>query len=176
MTIRTPLIALLSVLAGTAQGEVIESQAGGFTVRETAAIAATPQQVWNVLIRPSAWWSSDHTFSHDARNLTLEARAGGAWLEALPGGGGVRHMVVVYIDPPSTLRLEGALGPIQALGAIGHLTFTLKPNGDRTDLTAVYDVGGHEPGGMLGLAAPVDMVLGQQVAGLKASAETRKVP
>jgi uncharacterized protein YndB with AHSA1/START domain len=176
MTIRALLIIALSALAGAARCEVVDSQADGFTARETATIKSPPQKVWNVLIRPAAWWSAAHTFSHDARNLTLEAKPGGAWMESLPGGGGVRHMVVVYIDPPSTLRLEGALGPMQAMGVVGHLTFTLKPNGGSTDITAVYDAGGHEPGGMTSLAPVVDRVIGEQLAGLKTAVEAGAGP
>ncbi len=176
MTLRALIILGLIAVTGVARGEVVDSQAGGFTVRQTATLAAAPAVVWGVLIRPAAWWSSVHTFSHDARNLTLEPRAGGAWMEALPSGGGVRHMVVVYIDPPSTLRLEGALGPMQAMGAMGHLTFTLTPHGGMTDVTALYDVAGHVAGGMAGLAPVVDRVLGEQIGGLKAAAESSKSP
>jgi uncharacterized protein YndB with AHSA1/START domain len=176
MTIRALLIVAFTTVAGAARCEVVDSQADGFTVRETATIASTPQKVWSVLIRPAAWWAPAHTFSHDARNLTLDAKAGGAWMESLPSGGGVRHMVVIYIDPPTTLRLEGAMGPMQAVGAMGHLTFTLKPNGGNTDITMVYDLGGHQPGGMTELAPVVDRVMGEQLAGLKAAVEAGKGP
>jgi uncharacterized protein YndB with AHSA1/START domain len=176
MTLRAIVILGLIALAGAARGEVIDSQADGFTVRQTATLAASAPAVWGVLIRPAAWWSSDHTFSHDARNLTLDPRPGGEWRESLPSGGGVRHMVVVYVDPPAMLRLEGALGPMQAMGAMGHLTFTLTPHGGTTELSAVYDAVGHEAGGMTGLAPVVDQVLGLQIARLKASVEGGKTP
>ena len=83
---------------------------------------------------------------------------------------------LVYIDPPSTLRLEGALAPIQAMGALGHLTFTLKPSGGKTDITAFYDVGGHEAGGMTALATGVGGVLGEQLASLKTAVEAGNAP
>eukprot|EP01039_Chlorochromonas_danica_P014929 gene14929-17493_t len=103
---RTLLLTLAAcALSCAAAAEVVDSQPDGFTIKETATVAAPPAKVWAMLIRPSAGWSSDPTYSHDARNLSLDPRAGGAWLEALPGGG-VRHMEVVYINPPSALRLE----------------------------------------------------------------------
>jgi len=174
---RTILLALAAcTLSCAAAAEVVDSQPDGFTVKETAAIAAPPAKVWAALIRPASWWSSEHTNSQDARNLSLEPKAGGAWTETLPGGGGVRHMVVVYIDPPSTLRLEGALGPLQAFGASGHLTITLKPKGEATDVAFVYDFGGHRPGGLQPLAPVVDSVLAQQLTGLKAAVEKGSAP
>ena len=169
---RTLLLALAAcAVSCAAAAEVVDSQPDGFTIRETATIAGPPAKVWATLIKPAAWWSSDHTYSHDARNLTLDARAGGAWLETLPSGGSVRHMVVVYIDPPGALRLEGALGPLQAMGGGGHLTVSLKQRGDATDVTLTYDFGGHTPGGLQAMAPAVDGVLGEQLTRLKAAAE-----
>ena len=175
--LRTLLLVLAAfALAGPAGAEVVDSQADGFTIKETAAIAASPAKVWATLIKPAAWWSPDHTYSHDARNLTLDPRAGGAWIETLPSGGGVRHMVVVYIDPPKALRLEGALGPLQAMGGGGHMTVTLKPKGEATDVTLTYDFSGHTPGGLLPPAPAVDGVLKAQITRLKAAVEQGSAP
>ena len=169
---RTLLLALAAcALSGAAAAEVVDSQPGGFTIRETDSIAAPPSKVWATLIQPAAWWPPDHTYSHDARNLTLDPRAGGAWIEALPGGGGVRHMAVVYIDPPRALRLEGALGPLQAMGGSGHMTVTLKPKVEATDVTLTYDFSGHTPGGLQPMAPAVDGVLNEQITRLKTSVE-----
>jgi len=169
-------VAACLTLATAAQAEILDSQVGGFTVRETRVIAAPVSKVWEGLVQPAAWWSSDHTFSHDARNLSLEVRPGGEWRETLPGGGGARHMVVVYAAPPSALRLEGALGPLQAMGVVGHLTFTLKDQGGATLITETYDAGGHAQGGLDKLAPPVDGVLDAQLGRLKAYVETGKTP
>ena len=174
LAILTSLICL--GVAGGARAEVLDSQTGGFTVRESQVVNAPIRTVWDALVRPAAWWSSSHTFSHDARNLSLVAKPGGFWLETLPGGGGVRHLVVVYVDPPSTLRLEGALGPLQAFGVAGHLTFALKDQGGGTLITETYDVGGHAPGGLDKISAVVDHVLGEQLDRLKTLSETGKTP
>jgi uncharacterized protein YndB with AHSA1/START domain len=177
MALRWGVLAALALATG-ARAEVLDSQAWGFTVRETRLIAASPAKVWAALVRPAGWWSSDHTFSHDAANLTLDATVGGAWLERMPSGGGVRHLTVVFVDPPTTLRLEGALGPMQALGAAGHLTFSLKARDGGTEVTATYDIGGHAagPGGLGALSAVVDRVLGEQADRLKTYAETGREP
>ena len=85
-------------------------------------------------------------------------------------------MVVVYIDPPKALRLEGALGPLQAMGGGGHMTVTLKPKGEATDVTLTYDFSGHTPGGLQPLAPAVDGVLKAQITRLKASVEQGSAP
>jgi uncharacterized protein YndB with AHSA1/START domain len=165
-----------TALAVGACAEVVDSQASGFTVRQSRVVAAPARTLWAALIRPGAWWSSNHTFSHDAHNLSLEAKPGGGWFETLPSGGGVRHLVVVNIDPPTLLRLEGALGPLQGLGVTGHLTFSLKAQGEATLITETYDAGGHAPGGLDKLADPVDRVLSEQLERLKTFVETGAVP
>ncbi len=164
------------LVAGAARAAVIDSQPGGFTVRESRIVAAPASKVWAVLVAPASWWDPNHTFSRDARNLTLSPRPGGFWQESLPSGGGARHMVVVFVDPPTTLRLEGALGPLQAFGVVGHLTFKLTPQDGGTSVTATYDAGGHAPGGLDKLASPVNEVLDEQLGRLKARAEAGGAP
>ena len=53
--LRTLLLVLAAfALAGPAAAEVVDSQPDGFTVKETAAIAASPAKVWATLIKPAA--------------------------------------------------------------------------------------------------------------------------
>ena len=172
---RRALLTGLFLLGFTpARAAVTDVQPAGFSVVETAEISAPPAVVWKTLIVPSLWWSSEHTYSHDAKNLKLEAVAGGRWTETLPGGGGVVHQTVVYFNPPATLRLEGALGPMQAFGMTGHLTIQLAPDAAGTHVTFTYDAGGHMPGGFTGIAPVVDQVLGEQASRLKAAVEGGK--
>jgi hypothetical protein len=160
--------------AGFAHAEVADRSAAGFEVVEKVTIAASPGKVWDGLMRPSHWWSSQHTFSGDAKNLYFDPS--GCFCEQLKRGA-VRHMTIVYTDGATTLRMFGALGPLQFTGASGHLGVVLKPAGDKTDLTLTYDVGGYAKGGLSEtLASPVDQVLGAQVARLKTYVETGKTP
>ena len=80
----------------------------------------------------------------------------------------------VLLEPQ--LRLFGGLGPMQFTGAAGHLGFTLKDaGGGKTQISVTYDVGGYARGGLADrLAAPVDMVLGEQVKRLAKYVETGK--
>lgn len=165
---------LAASLAGLARAEVVDSQPGGFEVSQKADIAAPSARVWQAMGHVAAWWNPRHTFSQDAANLTLELKPGGCFCETLPGGGGVRHMVVIWVQPGQTARLSGAMGPLQAAGVAGHLTWTLKETAGRTLLTQTYDVGGYVKGGLVTWAGPVDGVFAEQLARLKAYVETGK--
>lgn len=162
-------LAMLS--AGGARAEVVDAQPNGFEVRREAVVNAPALTVWNVLVQPSKWWSSAHTWSGSAANLSLGAASGGCFCERLPNGGSVLHMTTVYAAPGQRLVLSGGLGPLQASGATGALVFALAEKDGLTTVTVTYDVGGYVRGGLDKLAPPVDAVIGQQVAGLKAAAE-----
>jgi hypothetical protein len=165
-------LAPLMVLAGAAHAEVTDKSAAGFEVTEKATIAASPGKVWDLLMRPSRWWSSEHTWSHDAKNLAFDAS--GCFCETLKRGA-VRHMTIAYADGATELRLFGAMGPLQLTGASGHWVTRLKANGAGTDVTMTYDVGGYAKGGLSEVyAAPVDRVLGEQLERLKKAVETGK--
>ena len=169
---KTMVIALAAAaLAGAAKAEVTDKSAAGFEVTEKVTVAASPKKVWDTVMRPDHWWSSDHTFSGAAKNLYFDPT--GCFCETLKVGA-VRHMTIVFNDGSTTLRLYGGLGPLQTTGATGHLGFSLKPAGAGTELTVTYDVGGYAKGGLENFAAPVDKVLGDQVARLKRYAETGK--
>jgi len=161
-----------ALLAGAARAEVTDKSAAGFEVVEKATIAAPVGKVWDALMRPGRWWSSTHSWSGDAKNLYFDPS--GCFCETLKRGA-VRHMTIVYNDGATTLRLFGSLGPLQFTGASGHLGVSLKPAGDKTELTLSYDVGGYMKGGLAETAAaPVDKVLGEQVARLAKYVETGK--
>jgi uncharacterized protein YndB with AHSA1/START domain len=159
--------ALLLALAAPAAAEVKSAAAGAFEVEFTLIVAATPEETYAMLGRVEEWWNKDHTYSGDARNLKLELRAGGCFCEKLSGGGGVEHMRVVYAEPGKRLRLSGGLGPLQAEAVAGVLTWTLEAAPGGTKVTQNYAVAGNMRMGGDKLAAPVDMVLRQQLEGLQ---------
>ena len=163
---------LASATALPAHGAVVDSAANGFSVAETAHISAIPDKVYAALITPSQWWSSSHTFSHDASNLSLDATAGGCWCEKLADHGSVQHLVVVYAVPGRALVMRGALGPLQGLGVNGAMTIALKAAAGGTDLSLTYNVGGYLKDGLGSWAGPVDGVLAEQILRLKSLVET----
>jgi uncharacterized protein YndB with AHSA1/START domain len=167
----TGLLIALAVIC-PARAVVNDAAANGFSVSENLHIAAPPSAVYETLTSPARWWSSQHTFSKSAANLVLDAKAGGCWCETLPEGGSVLHLIVVHADPGKVLVMRGALGPLQGLGVDGAMTIKLKPAADGTDLALTYNVGGYLKDGLQSWAGPVDGVLAEQMARLKAQIET----
>ncbi len=174
--VRCRLLAIavaIVTIGASARAEVVESSPMGFGVRNDAVINAAPAMVYAALTEAiGRWWDPAHTFSHDARNLSLESKPGGCFCERLPDGGGVEHMSVVYASPGKLLRLTGAIGPLQEAAVTGTMSWTLSPAGGATRIELSYAVGGFRVGGFRDLPAVVDGVLRGQLLRLKAYVET----
>ena len=166
------LLAAAVVWPIAASAEVVNVSGNGFTVRETAEIAAPTEKVYETLVKPEAWWSSDHTFSGSATNLSLDAKAGGCFCETLPNNGAVKHQEVILAAPGKQLVMRGALGPLQAAGVIDAFTFKLDPDGGKTKLTVTFTAGGYVPEGFGDWAKKTDFVIATQTARLKQFVET----
>lgn len=161
------LAAVLLLAPVLTRAEVADSSATGFTVKGSYLVNAAPAAVWTKLMRVGEWWNSQHTYSGDAHNLTLDDHAGGCFCENLAAGGSVQHMTVVFVMPGKILRLSGGLGPLQTVATAGSMSIELKPEGSGTRLTMSYMVAGYQPGGMASWATPVDTVLREQFTRLK---------
>ncbi|MGA9117381.1 MAG: ATPase [Bacteroidota bacterium] len=169
------LLVCLCLPAGGIRAEVLSSSPYGFLVKSGVRVGDVPGRVYEALVdRIGEWWDPQHTFSGDARNLSLEARPGGCFCEDLPCGGGVRHMEVVFVAPDSVLRVTGALGPLQGSGLAGSMTWSFRREGDSTAAELTYGVGGYFEGDLAKAAAAVDAVLGAQLLRLKACVEGKK--
>jgi uncharacterized protein YndB with AHSA1/START domain len=171
--IRVSIVAIVGLaLSGLAHADVVDRAAGGFTVRTSVAVAATPQRVYQDLLNVGAWWDKEHTYSGDSKNMTLAAQPGACFCEKWAGGA-VEHGRVVNVSPNRMIRIAAALGPLQELAVAGTMTWTIEPaaQGSGSTLTMTYAVGGYASGGLDKLAEIVDMVLGTQVRLLKAYAE-----
>jgi uncharacterized protein YndB with AHSA1/START domain len=165
-------LATVLFLTTPAHAEVKSATDAGFEVSRTTTINATPTQVYRALGAPARWWSKAHTYSGDARNLSMVLRAGGCFCEKIPADSGtVEHARVVYARPGKLLRVLGGFGPLQSEGVTGTLTWALKAVAGGTEVTQNYVVGGYIRGGTKNFAAPVDQVLGEQLSGLKAYLE-----
>lgn len=149
-----------------------QDAADGFVVRHEVHVGASPARVYEALLDIGQWWNPQHTFSGDAKNLSVDARPGGCFCERLPGGGGVEHLRVVHVAPGELLRMSGGLGPLQASGVAGSLTWRLTsaPAGAVVNLS--YVVGGFMEGGLDRIGPAVGAVLEEQVHRLKRFVET----
>ena len=173
---RSLLIGIGSILAlnsTTAYAEVRSLSDAGFTSHNEAEISATPAEVWTLLLEPSEWWSDAHTYSGSASNMAIALEVGGCFCEAMPGadgvpGGRIEHMRVIYLAPHSTLRMTGALGPLQSEAVTGVLTATIEPTASGSKIVWDYAVGGYMRMPMDQVAPLVDQVIGEQLARLAA--------
>ena len=171
-------------MAGTSPAEVVNVAPNGFAVKHAMTIQASPENVYAALTgKVGSWWNPEHTYSHDSRNLSIDARPGGCFCEKLDNGGGVEHMKVVLAWPGRMLRMTGALGPLQGSGLAGSMTWKLTAATGATGATGAagatgiefsYSAGGYMQGGFEKIAPAVDAVLGEQLTRLKAFVETGK--
>ncbi|MGX7895719.1 SRPBCC family protein [Tsuneonella sp. HG222] len=162
------LAAALISAASPARAEVLRITDGGFAVGRTVTAQDPPAEVWARLVRPAQWWSAEHTWSGEAANLLLEAKAGACFCETLPGGGSVEHMRVIHAAPGRLLRMVGTLGPLQAESLTGVLSVELNPQGTGTRIVWSYKVSGVSDVPLATLAPVVEGVVGQQFARLAA--------
>jgi len=158
--------------AAAARADVSDVSPFGFQLRIAVHVAATPDRVYAAIIQPSKWWDSGHTFSGNAANMSLDAKAGGCFCEALPDGGSVEHLSVVTAIPGKLLRMRGALGPFQGSGVEGSMTWSLEAAGGETELTVTYDLGGHMKGGFGDWPQKANAMVTEQVTRLKKLVET----
>ena len=165
-------LVILSPMAVHSAPQVTQN---GFLVKFDITVNAPVAKVYDALVgQIGSWWDSEHTYSGDAKNLSIDARPGGCFCERLPKGGGIEHARVIYVAPREILRLSGALGPLQASGVAGTLTWTLTSDKENTRIQLSYNVGGFIEGGFDKIAPAVESVLRVQLDRLKQFAETGK--
>ena len=165
----------LVMLSGTPAQSAPQVTPNGFLVKFDVSVNAPAAKVYDALVgQVGSWWDPQHTYSGDAKNLSLDARPGGCFCEKLPNGGGIEHARGIYVAPREVLRLSGALGPLQGSGVAGTLTWKLTSGTDNTRLQLSNSVGGFIDGGFEKIAPVVESVLRVQLDRLKQFAETGK--
>lgn len=171
-------IAMATILgAAPVSADVVAVTPASFEIGQTIVIDRSSAQVWDMLRAPQKWWSKDHTYSGDSNNLYLDTQATGCFCERLSGGGSVEHGRIVHLRPQKIMRLNAALGPLQAEAVTGILTWTLTAEGDNaTRVKLTYMVGGHIRGGAEAIAPAVDEVMAVQMLALKMATEALAVP
>lgn len=159
-------VASIFSLAASAQAEVKQSAPDSFFITFSNPIAATPAKTYAALAQPQLWWSSEHTWSGKAANLSLKPEAGGCFCERWKEGS-VEHGRVIMALPDKLLRLDSALGPLQEFALKAILSFWIKTADDgASQLVVEYRVNGASASGLDKFAPGVDEVLGAQVARL----------
>lgn len=170
-------IAALGAVALPARAEVVETTADRFVTRDTASVKANPLATWLALTKPGEWWNSAHSWSGDAKNMTLTPQGGGCFCERIPVGdsgnssameGSARHAEVLQAFPMKVLRLSGGFGPLQGEPVSGILTITLKEVPGGTRILWEYNVGGPMRYKIAEIAPAVDGVMSEQLKRLQA--------
>lgn len=170
------LVIAAALVAVPASARVVSVTPQGFELSERAVVKAPPAEVYRVLIDIAAWWDGAHSYSGDAANISIEARAGGCWCERLKNGGSIEHMRIVYAQPGAVLRAQGGLGPLQSEGMAGSLTYVIKPVAGGSEVTQTYVVGGYIRQGAEKLAPQVDAVMTAGFARLVATVDGGSLP
>jgi uncharacterized protein YndB with AHSA1/START domain len=160
------------LVASGANAEVVEQGAQGFRLKTVLQIKAPPARVYQAIGELPRWWDGAHSYSGKSENISFSLQAGACWCETIPGGGSVRHGVVVLAWPEQgMIRADAALGPLQDEGVTGALLFHAKPKDGGTELTVTYNVGGVRAYALKSSTA-VDGVLSSGWARLKRYVET----
>ncbi|RJF86232.1 SRPBCC family protein [Sphingomonas cavernae] len=154
-------------IATPAAAEVKSASDGGFEVVSVETVKATPAAAYDALRNPGQWWNGEHSYSGDAKNMTIDARAGGCFCERTPGGGTIEHGRIIYAQPGKVLRFVGGLGPLQSEAITATMTWTIEPAPGGAKITQRYVASGYMPGGLKGIAPVVDKVLAEQLGRLK---------
>ena len=156
-------VALTGCLGSAAHAEIVNAGPNGFNLRHVIdAPNVSAPTVWAALADVAKWWDSEHTYSGDARNLTLEPVVRGCFCEKLSLYAGIEHATVVYAQPAKTLRMIGALGPLQEFGVTGALTWQIEAAAGGSKITMTYNVGGFADRPLSDWAPIVDEVVSGQ--------------
>ena len=151
-------------LASPAASEVVKAGEHGFELSYSEVVTASPAEATEAFGKVGMWWNPDHTYSGNSDNLSMALQPGGCFCEKLPGGGGIEHMRVAYVDPGKRIVLTGSLGPLLYEATSAVLDVQIKPAGKGSTVTATYKVAGFANGGAAKLAPLVDKVMGEQIS------------
>ncbi len=156
----TLLVALLLVIAPatSVRADVVRSTPTGFEISTRHEVAATTAQVYEAFTQLPIWWSSPHTFSGSAANMSLDLKAGGCWCERW-GSASVMHGQVLAVLPGTMVRLNAWLGPLQDRAVAGVFTMVTSAQDGVVRLRLTYRVSGAEAAELDKLAPAVDQVL-----------------
>ena len=151
--------ALAAALPVIAEAKVDGVGSSGFAVAYEADLKVLPPDAFAKFLEVGQWWSSEHSYSGDAGNMTITPVQGGCWCEAISGGF-VEHLKVVNVQPGSLLVLSGGLGPLQFMGVAGSMVVTFEAKYGGTHVSLRYSVGGYDPDNFAHLSGAVDGVIG----------------
>ncbi len=155
-------VMLLVISTSGLQAEVTSSAVSGFVSEHSLILAVSPARAYDAFVNEvAAWWDAEHSYTGEAQNFSIDATAGGCFCEIGPDIQ-VEHMRVINAQSGRSIVMQGGLGPLANMAVNGSMRFVFLPHEAGSELKYVYSVGGYVPGGLAGIAEPVDLVqLGQ---------------
>ena len=173
---RIVLVGLLVSIATPASASVVGSGEHGFEIQNSVNLVIPHQQAFAAFGQVGQWWNKDHTYSGDAKRMSLQMRAGGCFCEPLDDGGGIEHMRVTFIQPGERIVLTGSLGPLlyEATSGVMDVKFERIAGGSR--VTMNYRAAGFAKGGAAAMAPLVDQVLAEQMKRFRVYAAAAPTP
>jgi hypothetical protein len=118
----------LALVATACAAEVIEKDADHFVLRYSVGLETTPDDIYGAIGEVGQWWNGAHTYTGDARHLTLPLNVGACFCEAMPDGTNFEHGRVVEADPNLGVLLDAPLGPLKGdEGRLEHRLDRWKP-------------------------------------------------
>src|SRR5262245_60029360 len=157
-----PLI-VISIMASPASAAVVSAGDHGFEVQHSVNLVVPQEAAFAAFGQVGQWWSSEHTYSGDAKRMSLQMRPGGCFCEPLDGGGGIEHMRVTYLQPGERVVLTGSLGPLLYEATAGVMDVKVERIAGGSKVTMNYRAAGFAKGGAAAMAPLVDQVLGEQM-------------
>lgn len=165
--------AVLALGATPAAAEVVERSADHFVLRYEVGLETTPEDIYGAIGEIGKWWDGAHTYSGDARNMTLPLEVGACFCERLADGTQFEHGRVTAADPGTGVLLAAPLGPLKGKTTMADLSFGWSGAGAGWTLVMTYVVRGPGVGGW---ADGVDAVMQVQYGRLTHFVEYGEAP
>ena len=155
---------------GPASAEVVDSSSNGFEITLSRDSDRDVKTQFDRILRIAEWWSSEHTWSGDAKHLRITTlAAGGQWRETWPNGD-VEHGRIIAGNREGNVwmvRFDSALGPLQGMGVKGILTMEVEAKDlASSEVRFHYVVTGADFQSLDEIAPVVDGVLTEQIESL----------
>lgn len=106
-----------------------DTGSGSFSLDYRVLLKASPERVFQALTEEvHHWWP--HTYRDNPRSIVLEPQVGGRFMELWDSQGrGVLLGQVEIFDPPTTLRVRGAIGMNLAVDVVYTITLSEQDGG-----------------------------------------------
>jgi len=151
------------LIATPASAAVLNADDHGFEIQQSVNLVVPQPEAYAAFARIGLWWNSEHSYSGDARRMTLQLRSGGCFCESLDNGGGIEHMRVTFVQPGERVVLTGSLGPLLYEATTGVMDVKVERIAGGSRVTMNYRAAGFAKGGAAAMAPLVDQVLGDQL-------------